>query len=296
MEKQNKIGYLGPSGSFTEVAVKNFFKNECFQLCPFQTIPDCLQSIDLNELDYVVVPIENSIGGPVHITVDWLIHEVNIPIQGEVKLPIDQDLLIHPKQREGMNNNKDRFQKILSHPQAILQCSRYIRKNYPKIEIQYTNSTAEAARIISENPDEPLLAIANSIAKDIYQLETLKKAIQDYPNNLTRFVVLGKKPYLVEAESKDSKYKQSLLLALPMNDLMMLHKVLGIFTEYEIKLTRMDSAPMKTGMGNYYFFIDIDTNNTSDLTLPFNEIEQLGYNVRQLGRYPCKLYTEKLSS
>lgn len=274
------IGYLGPAGTFTEVAVKELFGHRSFSLQAFSTIEECMEAAQKKLMDYTVVPIENSIGGSVSTTLDRLIHELEVPIQGEVHLPIHQQLLVHPKQK-----NRENYTHVFSHPQALKQCSDFLSKEYPGVKQQTMNSTAEAARVISENPDKPWLAIANSVARNFYKLEIKKENIETFSTNMTRFVVLSYLPLEIDTKRK----KASIIVSFPQHDLMILHDLLSLAQVFRLKPTKIESAPMKTGMGEYFFFIDFEITNKEE---GFKEmcrlIEQIGCNLRILGCYPSK--------
>lgn len=279
MMAKKKIGYLGPIGTYTGLAVEALFPDsQNFELIAFSNIQKCLLAANQNETNYTVVPIENSIGGSVNMTLDWIIHEIKVPIQAEVSLPIHHELLIHPDQL-----NSENYNLIYGHPQALKQCEKFLREHYENIELRPTDSSAEAVKIIKNNPEKPWLAIANSIAKEIYGMISLEKNIEDNASNTTRFIVLGHEKLTLNTNNS----KSSLVLSLPENNLMLLYKVLNVFNKWELKPTKIDSAPMKTELGKYVFFIDIDTTNKEvNYQLASSDIRGLDCNLRHLGTYP----------
>ncbi|MEW6624244.1 MAG: prephenate dehydratase [Bacillota bacterium] len=286
-ERIKKVGYLGPIGTFSEVAAKVLFDKEEVNLFQFDTIPDCIQALEKEALDYTVLPIENSIGGPVTMTIDWLAHEVQIPIQGEVLLPIQQDLLVHPLNC-GSNEEKggnSPFTSIYSHPQALSQCAKYLRRHYPGVKICYTNSTAEAAHIVAANPDKPWLAIANVVAKEIYGLKTVEKGIQDYDSNCTRFVALGEH----QLQLNNGKQKCSILISLPDDNLTVLHSVFSCFAYRGLELVYFETVPKKIHLGKYYVWCDfefgVNQQGLDNLSKACNEAISIGCSLRHLGTY-----------
>lgn len=276
---KRSIGYLGPIGTFTELAVHALFPDEdMLELQAFSSIEKCLIAAHERTTDITVVPIENSIGGSVNMTLDWLIHEVDIPIQAEVRLPVHHELLSHPNQSEQRD-----FEIIFAHPQALMQCNQYLRENYPNVELRPTNSSAEAAWTTSNNPDKPWLSIANFIARDIYGLNSIKSGIENNGTNTTRFIALGYEAIPISKEGE----KSSIIVSFPENELIMLHKVLGIINDHKITPTKIESAPMKTELGDYVFFIDLDTKNqTKAYEKACQEIKKTGCSLRHLGTYP----------
>ncbi len=280
-----KIAFLGPKGTFTEEAARHFFNSDDVYL-PYESIPDVLEAVDKREVNFAIVPLENSIEGSVNLTLDWLIHQIELPIRSELVLPINQHLLAN-----GENKMKT-IKKVFSHPQAVAQCRNYLRNHLMDAEIIYTNSTAEAAKKVSEHPEQPWAAIGTMLAKEIYQLEFLQEHIQDYHNNYTRFIVVSKEiPQLVESEL----FKTMILITLPKDYPGALHQVLSAFAWRKINLSRIESRPTKTGLGNYYFIMDIEQKvDPVLLTGAFAEIEALGCHVRELGSYPYYFVSNNL--
>jgi len=281
MEK--KIAFLGPSGTFTEEAARSFPVS--FEVgmafVPYPSIVGVLQAVDQKEVHYGVVPIENSIEGSVNATIDWLIHEVELPILGELALPITQHLLVAKHDGEFSYND---IEKVLSHPQAVAQCRNFIKEHLPHVKIEYMDSTAQAAQLISNHPDEPWAAIGPRLAGSIYALRFAKQSIQDYSNNYTRFLLVGKEPVQLPVAKKE---KTTILVTLPEDFPGALYQVLAAFAWRKINLSRIESRPTKKGLGNYHFVIDIEQ-EMDEVLMPgaFAEIEALGCQVRQLGTYP----------
>ncbi|GAB7386535.1 prephenate dehydratase [Bacillaceae bacterium] len=282
-----RIAFLGPYGTFTEEAARYFF-SEADRYVPYGSIPDVLDAVAQKEVDYAVVPLENSIEGSVNLTIDWLIHEIDLPILAELVLPIAQHLLVA---RKDQPFSLSHVQKIYSHPQAVAQCRHFLRRHLPEAAIEYTNSTAEAAKIVSQHPEHPWAAIGTHLASQIYSLSLLQENIEDYKNNFTRFILVGEaRPELAESD----KYRTSILVTLPQDFPGALYQVLAAFAWRKINLSRIESRPTKTGLGNYHFIIDIEQ-GMDDVLLPgaFAEIEALGCHVRRLGSYPCYVKTLK---
>lgn len=277
-----KVGYLGPTGTFTKMAVNEIFPKE--EAVPFPTIPACFDAIYADDVDYVVVPLENTIEGSVNLTVDYLIHKTGLSIIGEVIVPIKQHLMVHP-------NNKDKWQDIkvvYSHSHALAQCHQFLHDEMPNVKQEFKNSTAAAAEYVHNTPDELIGAIGNTLAAKEYELEIVKENIHDYDNNHTRFVVLHKST--IPMDTHRSNYRgdrTTLMISLPSDYSGALHQVLSAFAWRRINLSKIESRPMKTGLGNYYFIIDVEM-RLDDVLLPnaIKELEAIGCTVRMLGTYP----------
>ncbi|WP_026700434.1 prephenate dehydratase [Salibacterium aidingense] len=281
-----KVAYLGPEGTFTEVAAKAVLPDS--ERHPYTTIPACMEAAAEGSVDIAVVPLENAIEGSVNMTLDYLIHKHELPIIAEITVPIEQHLLVHPENE----NDWDAITDIYSHPQAIAQCHEFIQREFPQAEIHYTNSTSSAAKELAENPECKAAAIANLLAAETYELTPVRENIHDYDNNHTRFVLLSHTERTPQVE-ENQKNKTTMVITLPSDFSGALHQVLSAFSWRKLNLTKIESRPMKTGIGNYFFVIDVEK-EMDDVLLPgvIAEVEALGCGVRILGSYPCLLPTE----
>jgi len=275
-----KIGYLGPRGTFTKIAVDAAFNGD--DKVAFETIPQCIDAVNSGEVDIGVVPIENAIEGTVHLSIDYLVHQVRLPIVAEIVAPIKQNLLVHKNFKGELSDIKE----IHSHRHAIAQCQQYIHKHLPNATTYFTNSTASAAEMVSEN-GRPIAAVGNTLAAKEFDLNLLHEDIHDYPNNHTRFIVLAKDESVVNIKEDTNLEKTSLLITLPEDRAGVLHQVLSAFAWRKMNLSKIESRPMKTGLGNYFFIIDVDE-PYDDALFPGvqGELEALGCKVTVLGTYP----------
>lgn len=275
-----RIGYLGPKGTFTKLAVDMAFNGE--ETKSFKTIPECIDAVDKGDIEIGVVPLENAIEGTVQLTVDYLVHQVRLPIFAEIVVPIQQHLLTHKSFTGELSDIKE----VHSHSHAIAQCHQYIHKHLPKATIHFTSSTGKAAEIVG-NEAKPIVAIGNKLAAFEYDLKVHTENIHDYPNNTTRFAVLAKDRDLVSIKHNIQLEKTSLLITLPRDRAGALHQVLSAFAWRKMNLSKIESRPMKTGLGNYFFIIDVDQ-PFDDVLFPGvkAELEALGCEVTFLGTYP----------
>lgn len=276
-----KIAFLGPKATFTDIAVRELFPKE--EAIPYITIPDCLDAVIKDEVDACVVPLENALEGSVNITLDYLIHEMNLPIIGEITAPIKQHLLVHPNHKEDWEN----VEVIYSHSHAIAQCHKFLHNNCKGVDRVSVTSTAAAAKYVLEHPEEKAAAIANELAAQEYNLAIAKDNIHDFDFNHTRFIVLAKEPIHFESMSTAGN-KTTLMVTLPADDRSgALHQVLSAFAWRKLNLSKIESRPTKTGLGNYFFIIDIDM-SMDEVLIPgaIAELEALGCTVDVLGSYP----------
>ncbi|RXT14738.1 prephenate dehydratase [Ammoniphilus sp. CFH 90114] len=285
---ERKIAFLGPYGTFTEEAARFFFEGQDVSFVPFATIPDVLDALDQGKTQFAVVPIENSIEGTVNLTMDWLIHHMDVPIRGELAYPISQHLMAAP------GTELKNVKKVFSHPQAVAQSRLFLRKHLPDVEVEYMKSTADAVKWVAEHPSEPWAAIGNRLSKEIYPVVFLHESIQDHDNNYTRFLVVSSSAVQFKESEKE---KTTILVTLPSDFPGALYQVLAAFAWRKINLSRIESRPTKTGLGNYHFIIDIEQ-KMDEILLPgaFAELEALGCQIRKMGSYPCFMKQIKVNS
>lgn len=274
------IGYLGPKGTFTKLAVDTAFNQEIKQ--GFNTIPECIDAVDKGDIDIGVVPLENAIEGTVQLTVDYLVHQVRIPVAAEIVVPIQQHLLV----RADFAGELSDILEVHSHSHAIAQCHQYLHHNLEDSKMVFSSSTGKAAEFISESK-EPIAAIGNTVAAKEYGLKILKENIHDYPNNHTRFLALTKNKDSVVIDHPVLLEKTTVLISLPSDQAGALHQILSAFAWRKMNLSKIESRPTKTGLGNYFFMIDVDQ-SYDDVLFPGvkAELESLGCKVTILGTYP----------
>lgn len=278
-----KVGYLGPRGTFTEEAATRFLRvnDEMGEgktpptLVPYRTIPEVLTDVEAGRLDLGVVPIENSIEGSVAVTLDVLVHEVDLQINGEVVLPIRHHLMA----KRGVT--LDQIEGVLSHPQALAQCRRSLDKLLPGVAQSAATSTAEAARIVA-TADRPIAALGNSLAASLNDLEILHMDMQDLKGNATRFVVVGMEP-----SPPTGHDKTSIVFAFGADRPGNLYRALKAFADRHINLTKLESRPAKRSLGDYIFLADLEGHPKDDtIQEALQEVRAECAFFKVLGAYP----------
>ena len=262
------ISFLGPKGTFSHEAA-TFLGND---LVPYCTIPAVMDSVVNDQCVKGIVPIENSIEGPVGITLDSLAHKYDLSIVEEIIIPINQNLIVNP------GCKLEDIDDVYSHSQAIAQYQEFISKN--NIQPHYSVSTASAAKsIIGDNSKA---AIGNSKSAELYGLEILEANIQDVDNNATRFVVLSK-----QDTNPTGNDKTSIIFSIYEDRPGSLYRILGIFEKNNINMTKIESRPSKQGLGKYLFFIDFYGHCKDESIMQIlDEIEDNTYFFKVLGSYP----------
>ncbi len=244
------IYYLGPDGSNAQSAMLKavkLCKINAINKIPQKTIKSVLDCLEKDVSSYCVLPIENSIEGIVRETIDNFlkISDNTIRIQGEISLPIRHVLLSKSKY-------KSKIKKIISHPQALAQCSRYLYENFSETEIKDVSSTSYAAQKIALSDDETTAAIANKACAKLFGLNILDCDLNDEKDNETRFYILGRKKL-----GEKQNGKTGIILSTK-NHSGALCDVLKIFAKHNINLSYIDSRPSKKKLGEYLFFMEFD--------------------------------------
>jgi prephenate dehydratase len=284
-----RIAFLGPAGTVSEEATRYFFQDQAHEFVPCNQISEVFLATVAGDTDLSVIPIENAIDGSVSLHMDWLIHEVNLPILAEWIYPSVQNLIGRKKDIvDGSGAPFAGIRKIISIPVAIAQCRKFLRSAAPQAETEAVSSTAEGVRLASISTEAGIAAIGTKLAAERYGLDVLAANITDHQNNFTRFVLVGREaPQLPDTDS----HKTTIIVTLPEDFPGALHQVLAAFAWRRINLTKIESRPTKLKLGTYYFYIDVEMSLDSVL-LPaaIAEIEALGCQVRLMGSYPTYTY------
>lgn len=268
-----QVAYLGPRGSFTHQVAQQAFPEADLQA--FGTITEVVKAYETGLVTYSVIPVENSIEGSVHETIDYLFHQAEIHAVAEVIQPIAQQLLATAPHKG--------IEVIYSHPQAIAQGKKYVQQHFPKARLELTASTAYAARFVAEHADQPFAAIAPHAAAEEYCLQVIAQDIQEIAENFTRFWILGHT--VPQLALRETDRKVSLALTLPDNLPGALYKAMSVFSWRGINLTKIESRPLKTNLGEYFFILDIDSPGDQLFSFALQELETLAIQYKILGHY-----------
>ncbi|BAU62675.1 Prephenate dehydratase [Stanieria sp. NIES-3757] len=270
------LAYLGPTGTNSEtvaLAYANWLAQNHQQetvLSPYPTIALAAKAVANQEVDLAVVPVENSIEGSVAITLDTLWQLEQLKIIQSLVLPISHALL-------SCSLSLQEIKTVYSHPQALGQCQQWLEQFVPSAKLIPTNSTTEALQYLTDEPTSA--AIASPRAAKLYNLPILADHINDYPDNCTRFWVLSLNP-----TTKGSYL--SLAFSLSENAPGALVKPLHIFANQGINLSKIESRPTKRSLGEYIFFIDIESNIcNASLKTVLSELSEYTEVLKIFGNY-----------
>jgi len=245
LEKGVRVAYLGPEATFTHQAVKRHFGTSA-QTMPCGSIGAVFGEVERGGADYGVVPVENSSEGVVNHTLDSFIDSA-LHICAEIVVDIDHCLLA----RSGVGLSE--ITHIYSHPQALAQCRGWLTTNAPHVTQVETSSTTEAARRAAE--DATGAAICAELATRFYNLDALRRSVQDAEHNVTRFLVINSGEQ--DAPTKDAEHKTTVLLAAP-DEAGFLYEILKPLSDAGINMTKIESRPSRRQVWDYVFFLDLD--------------------------------------
>ncbi len=274
-EKKNglRVVYQGVPGAYSHAAAEGYFK-DCG--CTFTAVSawrDALEALQQKTADRAVLPLENSTAGVVYENYDLLIAN-DVAITGEIRLPIAHALL-------GLGQTaKEEIEVIYSHPQALLQCEEYLRRELPKARIEAVSNTAVAAARVQKEGNPHAAAIAGEINAGLYGLAVLEREIQDAKGNETRFIVVSSEKVFSEQATQIS-----ICFSLP-NESGSLYRILSHFIFNGLNMTRIESRPLPGRPWEYMFFVDFEGNLKDESVLnAILGIREEATMLRVLGNY-----------
>ena len=279
-----KLAFLGPHGTNSEEAAIYManLRKEKMNLVAYNTIQDAIQAVAQKDVDYCLVPVENSIEGSVRITLDTLAHDVDLMIESELIWSVHNQLLT--------KNPNAQIHTIISHIQPLAQCREYLKSHYPTAKTESVSSTARAAEKASCYGDG-YAAIATKTAADLYNLQIIDTDIQDVEDNFTRFILLTNK-------DKVKKYQDvaNMMIICQIDGRAgSLYELLGDFACRKVNMTRIESRPARTSLGEYIFFIEIDASVDKDiLQEALMQASKKCFWLKNLGKFPVYKASNKL--
>jgi prephenate dehydratase len=267
-----KVAFQGIPGAYSEEAIHQFFGDDVNSL-PNRTLEGLFESVEQDNADYAMLPIENAVAGSVNQAYELLI-EHDLHIWAEVVLRVRHMLLAAP------GTSLSDLRCICSHPQALAQCQRYLSRHH--LELDPAFDTAGGARELSLNPQPGLGAIASALAAQLYGLEIVDQDIEDFPFNYTRFFVLSR-----EDPPRAQSSKTSIVFTTPHRP-GALFGCLGEFAMRGINLTKLESRPRLNKPWQYVFYLDFEGHSQD----PQCESALMGLlrrssYIKLLGSYPA---------
>jgi chorismate mutase / prephenate dehydratase len=271
-EPLTRVAYMGPPRSFSNAAALALYGAGA-DFVVTRTIPDAVDAAAEGEADFAIVPIENTIEGGVNATLDALF-DTDLHISGEFVLDVDLCLL-------AQSQELSRIQRVASHPQPLGQCKHWLRRHLPNAELVVTSSTTAAAEDALEDPHTA--AVGSRLAAEV-GLCVVRERIQDHEGNATRFVIVGKR--LTQPTGND---KTTLVFSTP-HERGALRRVLEVFDQEGLNLTRIESRPLRGQQWQYAFFTDVEGHRDDpSVQRALVRLREGSALVRVLGSYPRAL-------
>ena len=259
----NKIYFQGTFGAYSHLAALSIFKN--VEIIPCKTFDECFLKASKDDNSKIIIPESNRITG--NIGIEYLIFKYRLNIYSEYFQKIEHNLLGLPGTK--ISDIKD----VYSHGQALSQCSKFIKSN--SLIEHVSADTAGSAEMVSKTKDKTKAAIASSLSAKTYNLEIIKKNIENEKGNLTRFLIMGKN--ISQPEFGNKKYITSFLFKLKSKPAA-LYQSLGGFAINGVNLTKLQSYPEKNTFDSFFFLCDLD-GHIEDIKVQ-KSLEQLGLHCQ----------------
>jgi len=266
-----EVAFQGELGAYSEEATFQFF-GPSVQIRPRETLEEVFKLVEKGEVQFGVIPVENSLEGNINRAYDLLL-ESSLMVCGEIELRVIHCLIANPE------TGLDAIRKVYSHPQALAQCRSFLK--HLNLEIVPTYDTAGSVKMIKENGAMDSTAVASARAAEIYGMKVVAREIEDNPNNFTRFFILAK-----EDSPPTGNDKTSIVFSTKEKPGAM-YKALGEFASRNINLTKIESRPTRQKPWEYNFYLDFQSHRKEK---PAREalasLEEVSLFVKILGSYP----------
>jgi prephenate dehydratase len=270
-DDDRRAAFLGEPGTFSYKACAQYFGNEVKPV-PMSSFMQIFESVKGGEVDFGVVPLENSLTGSIHENYDHLL-EYDLRIIGEITLRIMHHLIAHP------GTKLESVKRVLSHPQVFQQCRQFL-DHHPEWELVTAKDTATAVKKIKDGGVSTDAAIASKVAAEIHGMEVVQEAIETNPRNYTRFVIISEK------RLENGPRQKSSLIYSTGNRPGALFETLQIFAENGINLVKLESRPIHGKPWEYMFYVDLEADIESEALRPvLDELEEKTDYLRVLGSY-----------
>jgi chorismate mutase/prephenate dehydratase len=271
LQRPFRVAHLGPAATYTHLAALRHFGASA-DYVPVRGIPDVFTEVECGRADVGVVPVENSTEGAVNLTLDELVDSA-LRISAEIQLEIHHQLLARAP-------DLGEVKQVVAHPQALAQCRGWLDRHLPHAQtVEVASNTIGAERAVD---DPSVAAIASELASVTYGLPILRERIEDNPQNVTRFWVIGR-----EAPMPTGRDKTSILFSVR-DEVGALYRVIEPFATGRCNLSKIESRPTRRRPWEYVFFVDV-SGHESDLATAavLDAVRERCLFVKVLGSYPA---------
>jgi chorismate mutase/prephenate dehydratase len=274
LEERVRVAFLGPEGTFSHQAASRQFGSQV-DLVPVSTMRDVFTVTERGDAHFGVIPVENTIEGPITVTFDALV-ESELTVCSEIKLEIAEHLMSRTGRMEDI-------QKVASHPQPLAQCRNWLATHLQGIETIETTSTAAAAQLA--HADEKIAVIGSEVIESVYDLVTIASNIEDHRGNTTRFLVVGRATPAASGHDLTSA-----VFTVRRDESGALHGLLGPFARHGVNVTALQSRPMKGKPWEYVFIVDMEGHQEDPaVRRALDEAAEVAASHKVLGSFPRAL-------
>ena len=271
--KQIRVGYQGAHGTFSEIAVRQFFKGQNIECCNYTGFAGIIEDVRNGTLDYALLPVENTTTGIIYRTVD-LLKDSDLFVTGEQLVRIDEQLIVVP------GTKMEEIREVYSHPEPLNQCSRFFNE-HPEFHPVAYQDTAKSVEYVAQCQDHSKAALGSWLAAEYYKLEILQHQVQDQPLNTTRFFCVSKREEIRENADKIS------MCFTVRHQPGALYEVISVFAKENINMLKLESRPIPGKLFEYCFYIDFDGNLKQENTQrAMEQVKEHCLEMKLLGCYP----------
>lgn len=272
-----RIAFLGPKGSYSHLASRHyaarhfdsFIESGCLKF------HDIFNQVETGQADYAVLPVENTTSGSITDVYD-LLQQTSLSIVGEITIPIDHCVLVSG------NTTLQEIETVYSHPQPFQQCSQFVNR-YPHWKIGYTESTAAAMEKVAAMNSPKVAALGSEAGGELYSLQVLERNLANQRQNITRFIVLARKPIEV---SLQVPAKTTLIMATGQQAGALVEALL-VLRKHNLTMSKLESRPINGNPWQEMFYIDFQGNlRNDDVQEALRELAPITRSLKVLGCYP----------
>lgn len=248
-----KVGYQGANGTFSEIAVNNYFEGKDYEGVNYTNFVNIVKDVEDGVIDYALLPVENTTTGIISRTYD-LFKDYDIFAVGEINVLIEENLIVVK------DTKLSDIKEVYSHPEVIGQCSLFFSNNPQFKPISYQD-TAKSVEYIKKENDKSKAALASKLAAQHYKLDILLNNVQDNKNNVTRFLCVTKNKDVSIVADKIST------MFIIKHEAGSLFRLLEVFANNGINLLKLESRPIQGKLFEYCFYMDFDGNISNPIVI-----------------------------
>ncbi|WNN43461.1 MULTISPECIES: bifunctional chorismate mutase/prephenate dehydratase [Winslowiella] len=272
-----RIAFLGPKGSYSHLAARRYAARHFEQFIESGCLKfhDIINQVETGQADYAVLPIENTSSGSINDVYD-LLQQTSLSIVGEMTVPINHCVLVSG------TTDLQQIETVYSHPQPFQQCSQFINR-FPHWKIEYTESTAAAMEKVAEMNSPKVAALGSEAGGELYNLQVLERDLANQQQNITRFIILARKPVDV---SPQVPAKTTLIMATGQQAGALVEALL-VLRQHNLIMSKLESRPINGNPWEEMFYIDVQGNLRSDeMQQALRELTPITRSLKVLGCYP----------